>query len=268
MTTLPRTPGLCAEQIVSTVSDDGDVSNGDGDDDGDPLPALIDQWGRAHPLARTSTVGREAGQATIAVITSSVSRTHARLWCLGRDHWRIADQGSTNGTFVAGKRLAASRERDLVDGEIIQFGDVGFLFVLDAASSPARRLTESVRATAQLEPPAERGLRLIPAAGGAGVVEHGATTLQLASTQYALLELLASRRAADREASAEVRGYARSIDIIVALPWDTAHPEDNHVKQVVRRLRRALARLGLADAIEARHGLGYRLALDAEIARR
>ena len=86
--------------------------------------------------------------------------------------------------------------------------------------------------------------------------------LQLGATQFALLELLAERHLAERDQPQAVRGFVRTIEIISQLPWDTAHPEDNHVKQLVRRVRRALERVGIEDAIESRHGFGYRLLVE------
>ena len=43
------------------------------------------------------------------------------------------------------------------------------------------------------------------------------------------------------------------------LPWDTAHPDDNHLKQLVRRTRRAMVRAGLDDIVESKRNFGYRL---------
>jgi DNA-binding response OmpR family regulator len=56
-----------------------------------------------------------------------------------------------------------------------------------------------------------------------------------------------------------VRGFVRSSELLASLSWDTARPDDNHLKQLVRRARRSLARAGIADVIESRHGFGYRL---------
>ncbi len=104
------------------------------------------------------------------------------------------------------------------------------------------------------------GLRLsAPTTGGSGLVGFGETSTILGSIQFALLRLLADRATADAARPEAIRGFVRNVELIAALPWNTDHPEDNHVKQQVRRLRRALERLGVTEAIEARHGLGYRL---------
>ncbi len=104
------------------------------------------------------------------------------------------------------------------------------------------------------------GLRLsAPTTGGSGLVAFGEASTILGSIQFALLRLLAARATEDAAQPESIRGFVRNVELIAALPWNARHPEDNHVKQQVRRLRRALERLGVLGAIEARHGLGYRL---------
>lgn len=102
-----------------------------------------------------------------------------------------------------------------------------------------------------------------PTSGGSGVVAFDGESTILGSIQFALLRLLAARLAGDASQADAVRGFVRAVELIAQLPWHTEHPEDNHVKQQIRRLRRALERLGAEDAIESRHGLGYRLRVDA-----
>jgi DNA-binding response OmpR family regulator len=56
-----------------------------------------------------------------------------------------------------------------------------------------------------------------------------------------------------------VRGFVRSSELVGNLSWDTREPGDNHVKQLVRRVRRALMKADIGDMIESRHRFGYRL---------
>ena len=56
-----------------------------------------------------------------------------------------------------------------------------------------------------------------------------------------------------------VRGFVRSSELIAGLSWDTRDPSENHVKQLVRRVRRVLMKSALGDLIESRHRFGYRL---------
>src|SRR3569623_3368564 len=56
-----------------------------------------------------------------------------------------------------------------------------------------------------------------------------------------------------------VRGFVRSSELIADLSWDTREPSENHVKQLERRVRRALVKSDIGDLIESRHRFGYRL---------
>jgi pSer/pThr/pTyr-binding forkhead associated (FHA) protein len=251
---VPRLPGLMVEHIVSPRDNDGDWTGA----------VLVDQWGRRHPLRAVSTIGRERDVATIAILENSVSRLHAELRREPDGRWMVKDMSSTNGTFVAGERVSADRE--VTDLQLVAIGNVGFVFVRDGASISARRVT-SPASTVEVSVARTAGhpagtLRMIePAAGEGGVVELGDQSVQLGVTQYALVVLLADRYVKDRGRDETVRGFVRAIDLITELPWDTPHPNDNNVKQLVRRVRRSLEKLGLGEALESRHGFGYRLVL-------
>lgn len=52
-----------------------------------------------------------------------ISRSHAMLWCSGRDI-RVQDLGSTNGTWVNGKRLSASTMEPVESEGVIRFGSL------------------------------------------------------------------------------------------------------------------------------------------------
>jgi hypothetical protein len=103
-------------------------------------------------------------------------------------------------------------------------------------------------------------IRLIePSGGGGGFLETGDTRVQLTTTQFAFLQVLARRMQDETTQPEAVRGFIRSSELLADLPWDTAHPEENHLKQLVRRVRRSLSRAGLGNLIESRRGFGYRL---------
>jgi len=240
---IAEVPGLLPEHVIGQPSDETDA-------------ALVDAWGRIHALRAHSIIGRDPTCA-LAILQISVSRQHAELrYDVDDDRWTIADLGSRNGTHVDGQPL--TRKTALADKQLVAIGDVGFVFVTDRAALPATQ-RQVFAATAQS---ARRvgELRLSsPTSEGSGFVSHGDLTIPLGSTQFALLRLLAVRYLEGEHDGDEVRGFVRSIDLIASLPWNTSHPEDNHVKQQVRRVRRALERLGLPNAIESRHGFGYRL---------
>lgn len=240
---IAQVPGLLPEHIVGQQSDETDA-------------ALVDAWGRVHALRAHTIIGRDPSCA-LAVLQISVSRQHAELrYDVDDDRWSIADLGSRNGTHVDGAPL--TKQVPLADKQLVAIGDVGFIFVVDRAALPAAAPIVYAATAQSARRVGELRLSGVTSEGN-GFVSHGDLTIPLGSTQFALLRLLAERYAAGANEGDEVRGFVRSIDLITNLPWNTPHPEDNHVKQQIRRVRRALERLGLPNAIESRHGFGYRL---------
>ena len=225
---------------------------------------LVDQWGRMHGLASPTLVGREFGEVAFAVLDGSVSRVHAEFRRTG-DGWTVVDWGSTNGTFVGGTKI--SEPTRLSNGDMIAVGEVGFAFYEDGADrfkdQPAPVLASTFRSPKEAEGPCL--LILGQVAGGGGVVEFNGEYVQLGPSRYALVRLLAARQAAEAARDEAVRGYVRSVEMLDEIPWDTPYPDDNNVKQLVRRVRRVLEAAGVSKPIEARYGFGYRLSLPARI---
>ncbi len=240
---------------------------------------LIDSWGRVYQLAKRTEVGREPAGFGIAIHQGSVSRKHAVLefeesGADGSGTVYLSDLKSTNGTVVANRSVRDSIE--LVNGDLIFIGAVGFYFL---SPVPMQSVGTLEVGTVNLYPasdtrPAEEGLttelyespdltlRTIEATGGGGgFVFVGEHEIQISMVQLELLQLLVKRMLSDRARPVAVRGYVHSSEILAAVSWDTAHPSDNHVKQLVRRLRRSLARSGRDDLIESQQGLGYRLSI-------
>lgn len=223
---------------------------------------LVDQWGRPHALASKTLIGREPGTCGVAVLQGSISRRHAQIeHDADADEWTIRDLGSTNGTVVAGERIDG--DQPLIGPCEVFVGDVGFFFV-DSDEPLSGPADASIKITAR-SPLEESGLpriamRLVePTGGGGGLVELDGASVQLTATQFELIALLARRMLDESEQADAVRGFVRSSELAAQLPWDTPHPEDNHVKQLVRRVRRTLARAGVSDLIESRRRFGYRL---------
>jgi DNA-binding winged helix-turn-helix (wHTH) protein len=98
-----------------------------------------------------------------------------------------------------------------------------------------------------------------PTGGGGGLVEVDGKQVQLTTTQFELMALMIRRMAAEEHQPELVRGFVRSSELIADLSWDTREPSENHVKQLVRRVRRALIKSDIGDLIESRHRFGYRL---------
>lgn len=231
----------------------------------DSRAVLVDQFGQPRRLPSSLILGREPGEPGLVLLESSVSRRHAELR-LTDGGWQIRDLDSTNGTFVEGHRVHDAVT--LASGQLVVVGDIGFLFYEDGESEVAVRETAEIRATAVSPTRVHASLRLCePSAGGGGDVDYQGQRIQLSETQFALLILLARRYLADADRPEDVRGFVQSSELLVNLPFTTAYPDENHLKQVVRRVRRGLERLGLADAIESRQRFGYRLLVDPIIER-
>jgi DNA-binding winged helix-turn-helix (wHTH) protein len=248
-----------------------------------PTPAvLIDIWGRAHQLDAHARIGRQVEDRGIAVLEPSVSRHHAEL---NYEHnaWTIRDLGSANGTFVEDKLVEGTQP--LAPGDRIRFGQIGFYIVEDVARLPPPKQSRTVTTTiAPANMPIGRrgvpnaavddefgeertdvGLPEMrfrmhePTGGGGGLIEVDGKQVQLTTTQFELMALMIKRMASEVHQPELVRGFVRSSELIADLSWDTREPSENHVKQLVRRVRRALMKSEIGDLIESRHRFGYRL---------
>jgi DNA-binding winged helix-turn-helix (wHTH) protein len=174
----------------------------------------------------------------------------------------------------------------------VRFGHIAFYMIEDIERLPAPKITRTQTTTLrppnvplsraptpqQPHPPApdddvgefgeertdiglpEMRFRLHePTGGGGGLIEIDGKQVQLTTTQFELMALMIRRMAAERHQPELVRGFVRSSELIADLSWDTREPSENHVKQLVRRVRRALLKSEVGDLIESRHRFGYRL---------
>jgi hypothetical protein len=124
---------------------------------------------------------------------------------------------------------------------------------------------EQVRPLAVYSPPDCRELVIGPAQLVKHTVATGGLILvgdrpahRLTPIQFDLVEALGRQLSLDASRHEAVRGFVSSSELLSTLPWDTAHPDLNHLKQLVRRVRARLKPLGMA--VQSRAGLGYRLA--------
>ena len=254
-----------------------------------PTPAaLIDLWGRPHPLDPRTLIGRQVEGEGLAILEPSVSRHHAEI-TLDGDSWTLRDLGSANGSYQEDKLIEGPIK--LREGDRVRFGHIAFYFVEDVTQLPPPRIgrtaTETIRPSALPLAPADApprpatrfpdvqvfveeertdvGLPLMsfklhePTGGGGGLVEADGKQVQLTTTQFELMALMVRRMAAEVHQPELVRGFVRSSELIADLSWDTREPSENHVKQLVRRVRRALIKAEIGDLIESRHRFGYRL---------
>ncbi|MBX3159585.1 MAG: FHA domain-containing protein [Deltaproteobacteria bacterium] len=253
------------------------------------MSALIDLWGRPHRLDARAIVGRQVETQGIAILEPSVSRHHAHI-TLDADAWTVKDLGSANGTFIDDKLIEAPTQ--LHEGDRVRFGQIAFYFIEDVTKLPTPRLGRTATATirpldrtSRPQPDAgtapapqfaretlhdeeektDVGLPTMsfrmhePTGGGGGLVEVDGKQVQLTTTQFELMALMIKRMAAEIHQPELVRGFVRSSELIADLSWDTREPSENHVKQLVRRVRRALIKSEIGDLIESRHRFGYRL---------
>jgi DNA-binding winged helix-turn-helix (wHTH) protein len=242
------------------------------------MAALIDLWGRPHRLDLQTLVGRQVDGHGLAILEPSVSRHHARV-TFENDEWTVRDLGSANGTFL-GDRLITSTAAQ--EGCLLRFGHIAFYFIEDIASLPqpvaGRIETATIRpqdrfeaqmafpiGTLRDEERTDVGLPVMsfkmhePTGGGGGLIEVDGKQVQLTTTQFELMALMIRRMAGELHQPELVRGFVRSSELIADLSWDTREPSENHVKQLVRRVRRALIKSEIGDLIESRHRFGYRL---------
>src|SRR5882672_1873826 len=79
------------------------------------------------PGGRRLSVGRVADN-ELSLNDSSVSKIHAALTMNQEGTLLVADTGSTNGTFINGRRIAYGEARQIEDGDVVSFGDVEVRF--------------------------------------------------------------------------------------------------------------------------------------------
>lgn len=80
-------------------------------------------------------IGRQAGEADLVIMDSSISRRHASLYVLDH-HLYIEDLGSTNGTYVGNHRLKEQQSLWIKEGDSIVLGRLRYQVALDRVSSP------------------------------------------------------------------------------------------------------------------------------------
>jgi len=112
----------------------------------------------------------------VAILDDSVSRRHTELvHDRGRDRWSARDLGSTNGTFVDGRRLEAEERIWLNDRAVVHVGAVALRFRLDVVSAApvehgvTRRMQLGCASSSARGRPSSSTPGLVRLAGRAGV---------------------------------------------------------------------------------------------------
>ncbi len=75
------------------------------------------------PGGKRLNVGR-ASDNELTLNDTSVSKIHAALLMTSEGTILVADTGSTNGTFINGRRISYGESRVIEDGDVVGFGDV------------------------------------------------------------------------------------------------------------------------------------------------
>jgi len=79
------------------------------------------------PGGRRMSVGRVADN-DLQLEHPSVSKIHSALVMNREGTLLVADTGSTNGTFINGRRISYGEARQIEDGDVVSFGDVEVRF--------------------------------------------------------------------------------------------------------------------------------------------
>ena len=75
------------------------------------------------PGGKRLNVGRAADN-ELSLNDASVSKIHAAILMSSEGTLLVADTGSTNGTYINGRRISYGESRLLEDGDVVGFGDV------------------------------------------------------------------------------------------------------------------------------------------------
>jgi hypothetical protein len=79
------------------------------------------------PGGKRLSVGRVSDN-ELALNDASVSKIHAALTMNPQGTLLVADTGSTNGTYINGRRISYGEARQIEDGDVVGFGDVEVRF--------------------------------------------------------------------------------------------------------------------------------------------
>ncbi|PNK61115.1 FHA domain-containing protein [Psychrobacter sp. FDAARGOS_221] len=120
----------------TATTEDTDVANSTTGTSKWQLSALTDVLGDLTiPVTQTLSVGRGTDN-DVVLGSKEVSRNHAKLDVLDDGSLTVTDLGSSNGTFVNEKQLAANQAESLSVEDVVQFASFEFT-VLPAADSAA-----------------------------------------------------------------------------------------------------------------------------------
>lgn len=248
--------GLLREHVVSR----------DGDGAGAAAAWLVDGFGAAHPVhAAGCRIGRRP-DGDLALLHGSVSRDHVEL-VRASDGWQVRDRGSRNGTRIDGRRITG--RAPLASGAMLAVGEVRLWFVDGSLplhpAAPGGDTTHGAALDDQRfvlrQDTAE--LCVLVGGGGGGAVLHRTSTaaewseVNLSPLELQLLRTLCRQALADADSPSRSRGCVPTKQLARVLPFQSEYADEENVRQVVRRLRTALASVGVTGVVEGVQGRGY-----------
>lgn len=246
--------GLLREHVVSR--DDGGVADA----------WLVDGFGVAHPVSSAGCrIGRRPDD-DLALLHGSVSRDHVELVRGGGD-WQVRDRGSRNGTRIDGQRVTG--RASLASASMLAVGEVRLWFVDGALPIGAARPGGDTTHGAALEDlrfvlrKDQDELCVLVGGGGGGAVLHrpdpasGWSEVNLSPLELQLLRTLCRQALTDINSPARTRGCVPTKQLARVLPFQSEYADEENVRQVVRRLRTALASVGVKGVVEGVQGRGY-----------
>ncbi len=254
-----HTGGLC-EKHSEDLREDGDITAEQisSREVEHPLGWLVDQWGRTHPLGGTDTIGRTLGACTVQVVHHSVSSRHARV-VIRDGQLSLVDSRSLNGTYLNGQRIERAR---LYNGDFATFGKVSFYFVVRA--SAASDLPHGVGGTVPTKVASALSVRLsgeglvaeVFERGPCGVLRLGGETLDLTHLEFALMRALLQPAL---EYDDPTMHFVSTQTLLRSLDFRSLSPTGENLRELVRRVRVKLAKVGMKSVIESKRGVGYRV---------
>ncbi|MBA2542865.1 MAG: FHA domain-containing protein [Deltaproteobacteria bacterium] len=236
---------------------------------------LVDGFGAPHALAAKSMIGRNH-EGQIVVLAASVSREHAELK-QSESGWVVRDLGSRNGTFVDGVKCQG--RVTLPPRAILKIGDVPMWFlaaVVDEPAPPPTMETQTAGGGLVRYAITATGASELCLVGGSETTTGGALLARPAGTtawkehalaplEFQLLRTLCARAHAEADSPAAARGCVATKQLARDLPWQSKYANEENVRQVVRRLRGALAEAGADGILAVVPGRGYYMSCSVTI---
>jgi len=191
------------------------------------------------------------------------------------DGWRLRDLGSRNGTSVANSRAEGRSTLESVTQ--IVFGEIAFVFVaggetLAMGATPPAETADASRAQALRiilsRPDSTKAIVLIAAPVTADGQRTGLalakesndgdwSDLSLTPMEFELLHALGQRALAVEDSPSQLSRCVAAKELARSLPFQSRYASDENVRQLVRRLRKSLQRIGVDDLIDTVPGRGY-----------